>query len=143
MRSKAGRYRLEHSMVPGHISHRLAEKIFVIRDSIQLFKSDRHVEVQGAVLQDREEQFFTELARLWDKEEFVVTEFSQVVDRIRETVSNHLVMHEIDLVGELRVVWYMFLLGRGELFHDFISAADPRLTQLPLGGATQHDTTLA
>ena len=83
-RSKSGQFRLEYDMVPGHISHRLAEKIFVIRDSIQLFKSDRHVEVQGAVLQDREEQFFTELAGLRDKEEFVVTEFSQVVDRIRE-----------------------------------------------------------
>ena len=98
--------------------------------------------MQGAVLRDREEQLFTELARLREK----VTEFSQVVDRVRETVSNHLhhlVMQECDLVGELRLVWDMFLLGRGELFHDFISVADPRLTQPPLGGATQHDTTLA
>ena len=41
MRSKAGRYRLEYSMVSGHTSHRLAEKIFFIGDSIQLFDSDR------------------------------------------------------------------------------------------------------
>ncbi len=93
-------------------------------------------------MRDREEQLFTELARLREK----VTEFSQVVDRVRETVSNHLhhlVMQECGLVGGLRVVWDMFFLGRGELFHDFISVADPHLTQPPLGGATQHDTALA
>ena len=70
--------------------------------------------MQGAVLRDREEQFFTELARLRDKE-FMVTEFSREVDRIKETVSNHLhhlVMQESDLVGELRLIWEMFLLGR-------------------------------
>ncbi len=29
-RSKSGRYKLEYDLVPGHISHRLAEKIYFI-----------------------------------------------------------------------------------------------------------------
>lgn len=45
-------------MVPQHISHSLAEKIFFIGESIQLFESDRRVEVQGAVLRDREAEFY-------------------------------------------------------------------------------------
>ena len=39
------RYRLNQSQVPAHISHGLAEKIFFIGESIQLFESDRRVEV--------------------------------------------------------------------------------------------------
>ena len=48
-------------MVPGHISLKLAEKIFFIGESIQLFESDRRLEVQGAVLRERETEFYQQL----------------------------------------------------------------------------------
>ena len=41
---------LRLELVPHHLSHSLAHKIFFIGESIQLFESDRRVEVQGAVL---------------------------------------------------------------------------------------------
>lgn len=140
-RSKSGRYRLEHSLVPAHISHTLAEKIFFIGESIQLFESDRRVEVQGDVLRSRELELYTTLTALRDREQFVVTEFAQFVDKIRESVSSHLhhlVVEEHGLLAELRLVWDVFLLGRGELFHAFIAAADSRLCAPPQGAA-QHD----
>merc|ERR1712142_801381 len=131
--------------VPSHISHRLAEKIYFIGESIQLFESDRRVDVQGAVLREREAEFYQDLSKLRDKEEFVVTEFSRFVDRIRESVSSHLhhlVGVESGLVGELRIVWDMFTMARGELFHAFIRLSDKRLS-LPPTGATQHDVAQA
>ena len=144
-RSKSGRYKLVYDLVPSHISHRLAEKIYFIGESIQLFESDKRVEVQGAVLREREAEFYQALTKLRDREEFVVSEFGQFVDRIRESVSSHLhhlVVVESGLVGELRIVWDMFTMARGELFHAFIHLADKRLS-LPPTGATQHDMSQA
>ena len=48
-RSKSRRYRLDMEQVPGHISPALAEKIFFIGESIQLFESDRRVQVGGVL----------------------------------------------------------------------------------------------
>jgi len=144
-RSKSGRYKLVYDLVPSHISHRLAEKIYFIGESIQLFESDKRVEVQGAVLKEREAEFYQALTKLRDREEFVVAEFGQFVDRIRESVSSHLhhlVVVESGLVGELRIVWDMFTMARGELFHAFINLSDNRLS-LPPTGATQHDVSQA
>lgn len=144
-RSKSGRYKLEYDLVPGHISHRLAEKIYFIGESIQLFESDRRVEVQGAVLREREAEFYQALTKLRDREEFVVSEFGQFVDRIMKSVSSHLhhlVVVESGLVGELRIVWDMFTMARGELFHAFIHLADKRLS-VPTTRATQHDMSQA
>lgn len=133
-RSKSGSYQLKLDLVPAHISPALAEKIFFIGESIQLFESDRRVESQGAVLRDKEAEFYQELARLRDKEMFEVQEFASFVDQIREAVSLHLhnlVMVEADLKSELSTVWNIFLLGRGELFHEFIRLAEDRMSKPP------------
>jgi len=140
-RSKSKTFKLRLELVPHHLSHSLAHKIFFIGESIQLFESDRRVEVQGAVLKDREAEFYHELSRLRDKEVFEVGEFSAFVDNIRETVSCHLhnlMMKEADFISELERVWSLFLLGRGELFHTFIRLMDDRLRGFPTI-TTQND----
>ena len=103
------------SQVPGHISHALAEKIFFIGESIQLFESDKRVDVQGAVLRQREAELYQDLAKLRDQDEFVVTEFGRIVERLRESVSAHLytlVVLECGLMAELGHVWEVFTLAR-------------------------------
>ena len=42
----------------------LAEKIFFIGESIQLFESDRRIEVQGEVLKERETDLYQQLVSL-------------------------------------------------------------------------------
>jgi hypothetical protein len=59
-----------------------SERCFV-GQSIQLFESDRRVETQGAVLREKEGEFYQELARLRDRDSFLVGEFSAFVDKIR------------------------------------------------------------
>lgn len=140
-RSKSKTYKLLPEMVPAHISPHLAEKIYFIGESIQLFESDRRVEVQGAVLRERETEFYQQLVELRDKETFVISDFAEFVDRIRETVSSHLhhlVMKQAGLLAELTTLWEVFLLGRGELFHALIKGADRRLAPPPTT-STQHD----
>ena len=144
-KSRSGCYRLEHKMVPSHISHQLAEKIFFIGESIQLFESDKRAEVQGDVLKQREAEMYQALAQLRDQEEFEVGEFSKFVDSVRESVSSHLhklVVEEADLLGELNMVWDVFTMSRGELFHAFIQQTDSKLS-LPPSLSSQHDTNQA
>ena len=153
-RSKSGQYRLELGMVPGHISPQLAEKIFFIGESIQLFESDKRVEVGGAVLREREGELYRALAQLQQLRDsgagsqLVTSQMSQLgqfVDKIRGLVSaqlHHLVVEEGGLLAELATLWDVFTLARGELVLAFIRAADPRLVAPPTA-ATQHDTSLA
>jgi hypothetical protein len=61
--TRARKYRLRADRVPGHISVALAEKIFFIGESIQLFESDKKIEVQGEVLRDRETELYKQLVR--------------------------------------------------------------------------------
>jgi len=145
VQSKSGVYRLDYDMVPTQLGPQLADKIFFIGESVQLFESDRRVEVQGAVLREREAEFYQALARLRDKEEFVVSEFSQFVETVRESVSSHLhslLVEECGLLAELRTVWDLFTMARGELFLAFIQLADRTLSQAP-GPATQHEASQA
>ena len=144
-KSKSGCYSLDYNMVPGHLSHKLAEKIFFIGETIQLFESDKRAEVQGDVLRQRETEMFQALAKLRDQEDFVVGEFSKFVNNVRESVSahlHHLVVEEAGLLAELNTVWDVFTMARGELFHAFIQLADRRLS-LPPTLSTQHDTNQA
>lgn len=162
--SKAKRYRLKAEMVPGHVSLKLAEKIFFIGESIQLFETDRKLEVQGSVLRERETEVYEKLvklekhcvvridfelpssffahfqASLRDLREFRVVEFERFVDSVRETASRHLhslLLERADLKEELWIARNFFFLGRGELFHTFISTADNYLEQAPTA-TTQH-----
>ena len=144
-KSRSGCFRLDHKMVPSHISHQLAEKIFFIGESIQLFESDKRAEVQGDVLRQRETEMYRALAQLRDQDQFVVGEFCKFVDGVRESVSSHLhhlVVEEAGLLTELNTVWDVFTMARGELFHAFIQLADKRLS-LPVSLYTQHDTNQA
>ena len=59
--TRARRYRLRAERVPGHISVALAEKIFFIGESIQLFESDKRIEVHGEVLREREADLYQQL----------------------------------------------------------------------------------
>ena len=60
-RTRAKRYRIRADRVPGHISVSLAEKIFFIGESIQLFEADKRIEVQGEVLRERETELYQQL----------------------------------------------------------------------------------
>lgn len=59
--TRSKKYRLRAERVPSHISVSLAEKIFFIGESIQLFESDKRIEVQGEVLKERETDLYQQL----------------------------------------------------------------------------------
>ena len=152
-------FRLRPEMVPGHISLKLAEKIFFIGESIQLFEGGggggARFESQGAVLREREAEFYQRMAALRDQPEFLSGDFERFVDGIGDTASRHL--HGLlmggggdqmgrlgrgaapDLRHELATARDFFFLARGELFHTFIEQADRFLCKPP-SATTQHGT---
>jgi len=139
------RWRLRADRIPSHISYPVAEKIFFIGESIQLFDSggaDNADSSQKDVLRDDELQLYNQLSELRDRMEFRVADFERFVDSVRDTVSRHLhglILEKADLKQELHlVVRDIFLLGRGELFQVFIEEAD-RFLKNPPTAATQHD----
>ena len=52
---------LKTELLPCHISVAVAEKIFFVGESIQLFERDRKLESHGAVLKDQESDFYSKL----------------------------------------------------------------------------------
>jgi len=143
------RWRLRADRVPSHISYAIAEKIFFIGESIQLFESDTEgspvtnsSSTKKDVLKEEEVALYNQLCQLRDETEFRVADFERFVDSVRDTVSRHLhnlILEKSDLKQELNlVVRDVFLLGRGELFQAFIEEADKYLKNPPTA-ATQHD----
>ena len=52
---------LKVELLPCHISVAVAEKIFFIGESIQLFERERRLESHGAVLKDKESEIYSQL----------------------------------------------------------------------------------
>ena len=148
MKTNLRRYRLRVDKVPSHVSVAIAEKIFFIGESVQLFESNKKLDYSTAdantpldVLKDKEAMFYHQLSELRENPEFRLADFERFVDSVRENVSKHLhtlIMHKSDLKSELETVRNFFLLGRGELFASFIEEADRFLCTTPTA-ATQHD----
>jgi hypothetical protein len=60
---RKNRFSLKIELLPCHISVAVAEKIFFIGESIQLFERERRLESHGAVLKDKEAEFYSQLVR--------------------------------------------------------------------------------
>ena len=143
------RFKLRVDKIPSHISITIAEKVFFIGESIQLFETSRKTDLDLKtddnftmdVLKDKEAIFYEQLSLLRENEEFRLADFERFVDSVRETVSQHLhtlIMHKADLKAEIETIRNFFLLGRGELYVTFIEEAD-RFLRIEPSAATQHD----
>ena len=143
------RFKLKVDKIPSHISITIAEKVFFIGESIQLFETSRKtgLDLQADddftmdVLKDKEAIFYEQLSLLRENEEFRLADFERFVDSVRETVSQHLhtlIMHKADLKAEIETIRNFFLLGRGELYVTFIEEADRFLRIEP---SLQHSMT--
>ncbi|XP_077989144.1 gamma-tubulin complex component 4-like [Glandiceps talaboti] len=140
-------FALRAQMLPSYIPTRLAEKILFIGESVQVFenKQGNLLRYTGSILQDREEEFASELIMLQRQPTFCLMSFEAVIDKIRACVAEHLwklVVEESDLLGNLRILKDFYLLSRGELFLAFIDQAKG-LLKMPPTVTTDHDVNAA
>lgn len=139
-------FSLRTEMLPSYIPIRVAEKILFVGESVQMFENHNHSPSRaGSILKHQEDLFASELHRLKQQLLFSLTDFENLIDRIRSTVAEHLwtlMVEESDLLEQLKIIKDFYLLGRGELYQVFIDLAQHML-KTPPTAVTEHDVNVA
>ncbi len=139
-------YEICYDMLPNHFSSRWAEKVLFIGQTVVMFNSDPRdlrnkiwssesmEQLDGeftalsltrkkSIWGEQEYEFFKKFHHLQEKDKMTVENFEIVVDEIKLHVAEHLseiAIKEADLIKNLKIVKDFFLLGRGELFYEFV-----------------------
>ncbi|KAG8228219.1 hypothetical protein J437_LFUL004344, partial [Ladona fulva] len=137
-------YAIRHDMLPSYIPLSVAQKILYIGNKILLGGNDprEHPGAQiplrkneKSIFGEKEAYFLKKLLHLQKLDTFSLVQLEEVVDEIKLCVSEHLwtlAMEDAQLDVQLRLMKDFFLLGRGELFQEFICQADPILIGPPV-----------
>lgn len=97
------------------------------------------VESENSIWGAKEYEHFHKLQNLQNKRTFNVIEFEKTVDELKQCVTEHLwrvAVKEAQLMHQIKLIKDFFLLGRGELFLEFIRLAGHILNEKP----TSHTT---
>lgn len=135
-------YEVSFDMLPHYFPRSWAEKVLFIGQTVLMFNSDprelandgtsdidlaNEVEKQS-VWGEQEQMFFQKFHELQDVDNLTVITFEQIVDDIKRCVTEHLseiAITEADLSKQLKLIKDFYLLGRGELYYEFIRGLKP------------------
>ncbi|XP_021925023.1 gamma-tubulin complex component 4 isoform X3 [Zootermopsis nevadensis] len=143
------RYSIQYTMLPSYIIPSLAHKVLFIGETILMFGSEpieRSETVSftskniTSIWGEREEEFFQKLQSLQAMRTFNRTEFEKTIDEFRSCVTEHLwklAVEEAELFLQLKLMKDIFLLGRGELFLEFIHQAGRIMQNPPISSSTR------
>lgn len=140
-------YEINHEMLPHYFPRSWAEKVLFIGQTVLMFNSDPREPSKEftsdsdllsspskhSVWGDQEQRFFQKFHELQDCDKLSVLTFEQIIDDIKRCVTEHLseiAITEADLAKQLKLIKDFYLLGRGELFYEFIKALKPLYTSL-------------
>lgn len=133
-------FEIAFDLLPYHFPKRWAEKVLFVGQTVLMFNSDPREETKHKMYEseahrtkhsiwgEQEHIYFKKFHELLQKDKLTVVKFEQVVDEIKVCVTEHLsriAIHEADLVKQLKLIKDFYLLGRGELFYEFIKAIKP------------------
>ncbi|GAB6032472.1 Gamma-tubulin complex component 4 [Chamberlinius hualienensis] len=136
------KFHIKAEMVPSYINWKTTEIVLFVGETIHMFaiNRDQFKDVITA-LQTKEEFFSKQLFQLIATDEPQFSDLEITIDCIRAFVAEHLwklVVESSDLINHLQALKDMFLLGRGELFLDFLDKTD-HLMSLPPSTSIEHD----
>lgn len=138
-------YEINHEILPHYFPKSWAEKVLFIGQTVLMFNSDPRDASKDftsesdllaspskrPVWGDQEQRFFQKFHVLQDIDKLSVLTFEQIIDDIKRCVTEHLMaITEADLAKQLKLIKEFFLLGRGELFYEFVKALKPLYTNL-------------
>ncbi|XP_044006159.1 gamma-tubulin complex component 4 isoform X2 [Aphidius gifuensis] len=147
-------YDIVVDMLPSYIRLSLAMKILSIGQTIIIFGNDprqhdcllKAVEKnENPVWGEKEHEYFGKLQSLQMKAIFDVTEFENTIDELKKCVTKLLWQVAVDdaqLFQQLKFIKDFFLIGRGDLFLDFIKLTSHLLNKMPTSH-TSRDVNLA
>lgn len=148
-------YEIKYKMLPRYFPKTWAERVLFIGQTVLMFNSDPRESIKSkswnsdggmlafegredqkekqSVWGEQEQEFYRKFHRLQEMDKLTVLTFEQIVDEIKICVTEHLseiAIKEADLVKQLKLIKDFFLLGRGELFYEFIKGLLPLYTNV-------------
>lgn len=134
-------YEIRYDMLPLNLSPSWAEKVLFIGQTVVMLRSDLRdkskrkaiwrddePDVQIGSLWNGQEQIYSnKLQILYTDEALDVNQYESIIDDIKNYVTERLsdiAFKQADLIRHLKLVKEFFLLGRGELFLEFIKQTE-------------------
>lgn len=146
-------YNVEADMLPSYIRPSLASKILIIGQTIIMFGNDprqkKDFTVVGqsetSIWGEKECEYFLKLQDLQKQPIFNIVQFERTIDELKQCVTELLwrvAVEEAQLVQQLKLVKDFFLMGRGDLFLEFVRLTAHILNKSPTSH-TSRDINLA
>ncbi|KAG8041864.1 hypothetical protein G9C98_007168 [Cotesia typhae] len=135
-------YDIDANMLPSYITFTLAAKILSIGQTIIIFGNDPRGgkdffvtdKPASTVWGEKEHEYFKKLRSLQMKPVFNVIEFENTIDELKKCVTKllwHIVVEDAQLLQQLKYIKDFYLIGRGDLFLDFIKLTSHILSKPP------------
>lgn len=147
-------YDVNPDLLPHYIRPSLAHKILIIGQTIIMFGNDprqrKDLKVmtknaENLIWGEKEYEYFEKLRVLQARPTFALVEFDRMVDELKTCVTQHLwhvAVEEAQLVNRLKLIKDFYLMGRGDMFLEFIRLATHILDKTP-SSHTSRDINLA
>ncbi|XP_043477016.1 gamma-tubulin complex component 4-like [Leptopilina heterotoma] len=124
-------YDIQIDMLPSYIRTTLASKILSIGQTVIMFGNDPRQKkelwyegkLENSIWGDKENEHFEKLQSLQMQTKFNVMKFEKTVDDLKRCVTEHLwqvTIEEAQLMQQLKLIKDFYLMGRGDLFLEFI-----------------------
>ncbi|XP_065358490.1 gamma-tubulin complex component 4 homolog [Calliphora vicina] len=133
------RYEICYEFLPHYLSSSWAEKVLFIGQTVLIFKVDANklnknaqtwnksesnfVCREQSLWNEKEHIYFAKIQALQNDSELNISHYDRVIDEIKSYVTSRLseiAVNQADLVQQLKLIKDFYLLGRGELFLEFI-----------------------
>ncbi|XP_011311565.1 gamma-tubulin complex component 4 [Fopius arisanus] len=147
-------YDIAVEMLPSYITASLGNKILSIGQTIIIFGNDPRQDkdykmkteiTKNPVWGEKEHEYFGKLQSLQMKPVFNVIEFENTIDELKKSVTRLLWQVAVDdaqLLQQIKLIKDFYLIGRGDLFLDFIKLTSHILNKPPTSH-TSRDVNLA
>ncbi|XP_053984864.1 gamma-tubulin complex component 4 [Hylaeus volcanicus] len=146
-------YNVQIDMLPSYIRPSLAIKILTIGQTIIMFGNDPRQkkdfgvddQTENSIWGDKEYEYFHKLQNLQKEPVFNIVKFERTIDELKQSITELLwrvAVEEAQLVQQLKLVKDFFLMGRGDLFLEFIRLTAHILNKPPTNH-TSRDINLA
>ncbi|XP_076645164.1 gamma-tubulin complex component 4 [Halictus rubicundus] len=146
-------YNVQMDMLPAYIRPSLAAKILTIGQTIIMFGNDPRQkkdfavddQTEFSIWGDKEYEYFLKIQNLQKNPIFNIIEFERTIDELKRCVTELLwrvAVEESQLVQQLKLVKDFFLMGRGDLFLEFVRLTAHILNKSPTNH-TSRDINLA
>lgn len=136
-------YEICYDLMPHYFSHNWADKVLFIGETVFMFNAhrtavkkpygkqlsdemnDTHISGGGSLWDDKEHIYFNKIQNIYTdpQQQLKLTKYEETIDEIKNYISKRLseiAINQSDLIKQLKLIKDFYLLGRGEMYLEFI-----------------------